>query len=212
MTDTEPVRGPDILEAADYLLSIARGADVSDEAWAVLAGDLSWSCRRVLEHVIGALAKYSASLARQSQSSIYVATIVPEGEIATVFDALISASSVLAVVVSAATPEWRARHYYGVSDRSGFAAMGIDEILVHGGDIAAGLGIAYDPPGHLCAMAVRRLFPWAPPPDGPSGAWAVLRWANGRSSLGSLPRQSDWSWHAPPLDEYAGERYLGPPL
>jgi hypothetical protein len=204
-------QGPDILGAAGYVLGTLR-QEGAEQAWSVPAGDLSWSCRRTLEHVIGALTKYAAALARQTQGTVHVPTMAPDGEMATVFDALVSASSVLAVVVSAATPEWRARHYYGISDRSGFAAMGIDEILVHGGDIAAGLGIAYDPPAHLCAIAVRRLFPWAPSPDGPSGAWAVLQWANGRSSLGPLPRQPGWSWHAAPIDDYQGERYLGPPL
>jgi hypothetical protein len=70
--------------------------------------------------------------------------------------------------------------------------MGVVETLVHAYDIAAGLGLDWRPPAELCAPALGRLFPEAPPGD-PS---AVLLWCAGREVLGGRPRQADWRWDA----------------
>jgi hypothetical protein len=69
---------------------------------------------------------------------------------------------VLAAVARASKPGVRAFHPAGMADAEGFLAMGCDEILVHTGDIAEGLGIAVAPPADLCQRVVARLFPWAP--------------------------------------------------
>jgi hypothetical protein len=90
----------------------------------------------------------------------------------------------------------------GLVDASGFAALACDELLVHTGDIAAGLGAGFDPPREACARVLGRLFPWAPPDQDP---WATLRWANGRAPLGQRPRLSpDWVAHPAPLHQWDG--------
>jgi hypothetical protein len=94
----------------------------------------------------------------------------------------------------------RAYHPAGMADRSGFCAMGADEILVHTHDIASGLALDFVPPADLCAAVVARLFPWAPSGEGP---WATLLWCNGRHPLGGHDRlDPNWGWHCAPLSEW----------
>ena len=89
-----------------------------------------------------------------------------------------------------------------MADTSGFLAMAIDEILVHGADAANGLGLAYDPPEHLARKIVDRLFPWAPTD---TDAWTALLWANGRVRLPGHPEIApNWGWQCAPLDEWDG--------
>ena len=68
----------------------------------------------------------------------------------------------LALVATASPASARGYHEGGMADTSGFLAMAIDEVIVHGADAAAGLGLAYDPPEQLARKVVDRLFPWAP--------------------------------------------------
>jgi hypothetical protein len=123
----------------------------------------------------------------------------------------VTPAAVLADVVRAAPPAARAFHPAGVADPSGFAAMGCDEILVHTGDIATGLGIGFEPPAGLCARVLARLFPWAP---GDAEPWPALQWANGRIGLPGHERQdADWYWHCAPLEEWDGtlaRRHVAP--
>jgi hypothetical protein len=89
-----------------------------------------------------------------------------------------------------------------MADAEGFVAMGCDEILVHTGDIADGLGITAAPPTDLCARVLARLFPWAPKGTDP---WPTLLWANGRAPLGDRGRlDADWYWQCAPLSEWDG--------
>jgi hypothetical protein len=83
----------------------------------------------------------------------------------------------------------------GMADPEGFAAMGCVELLVHGNDIAEGLGVTFDPPREPCARTVERLFPTAPVSDDP---WRLLLWAAGRDALPGHPRREEWRWHGAP--------------
>jgi len=89
-----------------------------------------------------------------------------------------------------------------MADPSGFAAMGCDEILIHTADIAAGLGVVFQPTADLSARIVDRLFPWAPTDI---DQWQTLLWANGRTWLPYLGHQEDnWYWQCAPLSEWDG--------
>ena len=90
-----------------------------------------------------------------------------------------------------------------MADTSGFVAMAIDEVIVHGADAVAGLGLAYDPPELLARKVVDRLFPWAP---ADTDGWTALLWANGRLPLPGQPEiRPNWSWQCAPLDEWEGD-------
>jgi uncharacterized protein (TIGR03083 family) len=117
-------------------------------------------------------------------------------------DALRSGGALLAAAVSAAEPDQRGWHPFGIADRSGFAAMGCDEALVHGADLAAGLGVTFVPPTAVCEHVVSRIFPWAPAGAEP---WAALQWANGRTALGDRQPERRWLWHCAPLTEWDGQ-------
>ncbi len=54
----------------------------------------------------------------------------------------------------------RAWHPSGLADASGWAGMAVTEILVHGHDAAAALGVELALPGQVCARTVARVFPW----------------------------------------------------
>jgi hypothetical protein len=84
-------------------------------------------------------------------------------------------------------PDLRAWHW-GPTDATGFAALGVDEVLVHTWDITRGLAVDWRPPPDLSAAVLDRLFPDAPPGD-PAD---VLLWCTGRIALPGRPRLTSW--------------------
>ena len=198
---TDLVTGGHVREAAEYMTGLLEPATSDPERWEAQAGPVTWSCRATLAHVAGCCTWYAALLARRASGEVEV----PEPDMAVgpplLLDITRSAAAVLAAVVEAADPADLAWHPWGIANRSGFAAMGADEILVHGSDIAAGFGLAYDPPQDLCEAILRRIFPWAP---GNGNPWIALQWANGRVNLGSRRADPDWRWHNAPLETWDG--------
>ena len=102
-----------------------------------------------------------------------------------------------------------ARGYHGQpTDAAGFAAMHCDEVLVHGYDIALGLGVAFEPPPDLARRVRDRLFPWTPAGD----PWTTLLWCNGRwrfrpwsgDGLVVAPTPRHVGRHAPPPGPLTG--------
>ncbi|MCH7713428.1 MAG: DinB family protein [Chloroflexi bacterium] len=195
--------GPEEVRAAAAACKKAL-SDLVDRDWSVRAGGLDWSCRQTLEHIpntqifyasqLATAAKDRLPLARGGQDKLTVAELLLTIEVN---------ASVLEHVIRAAPESTRAFHPAGMADASGFAAMGCDEILIHTADIAAGLGIDFNPPEDLCGRVLARLFPWAPTDV---GHWDSLRWANGRISLpGSGPQDENWRWHCAPLSEWDGQ-------
>lgn len=199
---TADLVGPDeVLHAVSAVAATLDARTGADGGWDDPAGGLEWSCRTTLAHVVDCLVWYGANLARRSTGLIEVPEMAPTANAAVLVDALRSAGALLAAAVAAADPGQRGFHPFGIADRSGFAAMGCDEVLVHGSDLAASLGVEFDPPLEVCSRVLRRLFPWAPADAEP---WAALRWANGRAPLGDRPPERRWLWHCAPLDEWDG--------
>jgi hypothetical protein len=166
--------------------------------WSVHAGDLAWSCRETLLHAADFW--YAMALASQSRAWLppmlaWRAGLTPEEGLA----AHDAAAVLLAAVIRGVPPE--ARGYHGqLTDAEGFAARHCDEVLVHGYDIALGLGVAFAPPPDLARRGRARLFPWAP-----AGApWTTLLGCNGRVALPDYERLTAWSWHPAPLSAWDG--------
>jgi uncharacterized protein (TIGR03083 family) len=197
----------DLVTVDDVLVAVTAVAGMLDEPaadaarWDRRAGDLDWPCRDTLAHVANCVTWYAANLARRSTRIVGVGEMSPSASPPDLVDALRSGGALLAAAVKAAEPGDRGCHPFGIADRSGFAAMGCDEVIVHGADLAAGLGIEFHPPREVCEHVVRRLFPWAPAAAEP---WAALRWANGRAPLGERPPERRWLWQCAPLDEWDG--------
>lgn len=164
----------------------------ADADWSVLAPDLEWSCWKTGVHIADDLVFYASQIIDQPEDGYVPFEVTmdsganPEGLLRTI----VVCGTILERTVAAALPGDRGYHVYGRSDAEGFAAMGVVETLVHTYDIARGLELDWLPPARLCAPALARLFPVAPPGD-PS---AVLLWCTGRIALGGRPRQASWRW------------------
>jgi len=183
-----------------------RGAlsDLVDLDWSTRAGELDWSCRQTLEHIPMTNLFYASQLALTAEARLPRAS--GGGDQLSIAELVLSVevnAAILEHVVRAAPESARAFHPAGMADRSGFAAMGCDEILIHTADIAVGFEIDFKPPEDLCGRVLARLFPWAPTG---AGHWESLLWANGRIPLaGSGPQDTNWRWHCAPLSEWDGQ-------
>jgi hypothetical protein len=111
----------------------------------------------------------------------------------------LAGSAILAAVVRSASPEARAYHPTGNADPAGFAAMGCAEVLVHGEDVARGLGLTLDPPREVCARTVARLFPHLGDVSD-LDPWTALLWATDRVEVPGRQRQKGWRWQGAPLE------------
>jgi hypothetical protein len=161
--------------------------------WSVLAPDLEWSCWKTGVHIADCLVFYASQIIDQPAEGYvpFEITMLDEAKPEGLLRAIVVGGVILERTVAGASPDDRGFHNYGTSDAEGFAAMGVVETLVHGYDIALGLGLDWRPPADLCEPVLARLFPDAPPGD-PS---AVLLWCAGRTELGDRPRRTgDWQW------------------
>jgi hypothetical protein len=105
-----------------------------------------------------------------------------------VLQVLDACRGMLSALASTRSPDVRGWHPYGVSDPDGFAAMGTVEVLLHVYDVAAPLGLRWDPDPAVVRRALERLFPQAP--DG-AEPWPTLLRLTGRDP--SAPLDS-WTW------------------
>lgn len=198
-----PVHPSDVTLAATSTAEALRPA--IDRDWEISAGDLTWSCRRTLDHILDALAHYCAHLASRAETRLpFTRDGAPGATVEQLLVAMPAQAAVLARVAEASPLEARGFHSAGMADAEGFLAMGCDEVLVHGWDVASGLGVPFAPPEDVCTRVGDRLFPWRPTNVEP---WKSLLWCNGRIALDDRARQGgDWWWQCAPLDEWDGTR------
>jgi hypothetical protein len=191
-------------------LAVASLGSASLEAWSNPAGSLEWDRWETVEHIADDLFAYATQLTPATPEGGYVPMAMTstrpdgaksalhvdrEGGPAALLQAVEACGALLVAMVTTSSPDTRAWHPYGTSDPEGFAAMGVAEVLLHGYDVALGLGVPWDPPADLCRRVRDRLFPDAPTDAQP---WAALLWASGRGDLPDRPRLDDWRWYAEP--------------
>ena len=194
----------DDLRLAAAHLRGALAPAVAGRDWSQPARPTDWTCRDVLDHLCNSLCGYAASLAnrRTERRLHHPRDGDPGASPGELLELVVEFAGLLAAVAEGASPGERALHPAGMADRDGFVAMGCDELLVHGSDIAGSFGLAFEPPPGLAGRVVARLFPWAP---APGDRWGVLMWANGRAALdGEGQLAADWWWHCAPLAEWDG--------
>jgi hypothetical protein len=155
-----------------------------DLDWAAPAGTLSWSRRDTAVHIAHDLLAYAGQVAARPDGAylpmdLTVRDSAGPAEIVTVVDA---AGTLLIRAVAAAAPGDRGWHW-GPADPSGFAALGMNELLNHAYDITG-----RRPPPDLAAAVLARLFPDAPDGD-PAD---VLLWCTGRIALPGRERRTGW--------------------
>lgn len=196
----------DITRSADIARTVLEPAVDAD--WSAPAGDLTWSCRRTLDHIVDTLLHYGACVATQAtERRAPIRNGDPEASVPELLAQLDASARMLKLICAGSPPPGRAFHPSGLSDADGFRAMACSEILTHADDIARRLGLVIRPPDDLCGRIMDRVFPWAPDADECPDRWAALRWCCGRTALPTRPRLDDrWWWHAAPLAEWSGTR------
>jgi hypothetical protein len=141
-------------------------------------------------------AKYAFYLS--SRSTRYVAVTVLPAVDATRqerLEAIGGCAAALAGVAAAAPPDAFGFHISGMRNAPQFLAMACEELLVHGYDVACGLGLPYEPPEELCRLVIEQFHPGQ---DDQRPVWPLLLWLNGRRH----PAVAGWG-QAPKLDEYS---------
>ena len=200
---------PEDLQASCEL-ALAHLTPLTHRDWSVRAGDLEWSCRRTLDHIVDTMVLYASYLASQATARLQP---LRNGNDAIGIDELLTqfrcSAAILVRVAQGSPAGTRAFHPSGMSDAPGFLAMGCSEILTHTEDILQGFGVPWspEPDTDLCDAIITRVFPWAPDAAEEPDRWQVVRWACGRTALPTHERlDENWWWHAAPLSEWDGTR------
>lgn len=167
---------------------------LTDRSWNTRAGELEWTCHQTAAHIASDLLRYAAQLAGQTDDAYlrFEVTVSDDEPPAELLRIIHGCGHALAAVVDRSLADVRAWHW-GQTDASGFAAMGIGELLVHTYDITHGLGQAWWPPRDLAQMVVSRLHDEVPAVDDPS---ALLLWSTGRIDIDGLHHVDGWVWRA----------------
>lgn len=195
------VTADDLDAALSHVLETVRPA--ADRDWSVPAGSLEWDCWHTAEHIGDGLLSYAGQLVIRPDGR-YVRFLLNADKEATPAEVLEVAETggrILASTLRTSPPDTRACHPSGISDLDGFAAMGCLEALVHGEDIARGLGLALDPPRDTCTRVLARLFPDEAGELEGLDSWDAMLWCAGRTALPDRPRRDRWRWRGVPLGE-----------
>lgn len=173
---------------------------VTDRDWSVRAGTLEWDCWHTAEHIGDCLLSYAWQLAVQPTTRYVraVASAEKDASPAEVLEFAVTGGRVLAAMVRTSPAHVRAYHPGGMSDPEGFAALGCNEALLHGNDIALGFGLSLEPPRDVCRRVFARLYPQAPSGPIDVDPWTSLLWIGGRIELPGHP-QPHWRPHPAPL-------------
>ncbi|MFD6415097.1 maleylpyruvate isomerase N-terminal domain-containing protein [Streptomyces sp. NPDC060194] len=214
LRDSDAERAPVAPDDVDVAvgLAVALLEDVPDDAWDAPAGTLEWTCWETVEHLADDLFAYAAQLGprtppRDAEVPFVWEARRPGGPAnavhadraagpAGLLQVLEACGALLVAMTRTTPPAVRSHHGYGASDPEGFAAMGVVETLVHAHDIAAGLGLPWEPPADLVARSLDRLFPDVPRAE--AAPWPALLWATGRGDLPGRARRTSWRWYGTP--------------
>ena len=198
---TADASGAEIEEATASSAALLAGADTS--AWPMEVPGIGWSVSQTVAHMAEGCLWYAIDL---TAGGVDLPTVVhrvkAEREPAELLATLRTYATILRYVVDSVPDTQRGYHPFGMADRSGFAAMACDELLVHTYDAALALSLDFTPPPGLAQSTLLRLFPWTT--DCQDSPWQCLLWANGRIALPGRERLSTWRWHCAPLAEWDG--------
>jgi uncharacterized protein (TIGR03083 family) len=189
--------GPAIVSAASESLTMMLRT-LDEQAWDRPAAEVGWTCRATMEHVGGVFAHYAGQVA-SNPADHYVAFGFDLWRADThdkLVEAIETAGQLLQATVQVAPQSSRSWHPQGQFTRNGFAAIAACEALVHGHDIATGLGSSWLPDDALSGAALAALFPDALVHAEHHAPNELLLWATGRLSLPGLPRTESWNYCA----------------
>jgi hypothetical protein len=187
---------------ADAIGSLAHELDtllhgISADEWQAPAASVGWTCWRTAEHIAGDFAHYAAQVIGQPRDH-YVKFGFDTSRAETpeeLREIVFVAGGLLAASVRTASISSLGWHPHGFFTPAGFAAIGAAEGIVHGHDIAAGLGIDWSPGPELCARVLSAVFPDAGLPAGSSALEALLA-ETGRDERPAQGSPRPWNYTA----------------
>lgn len=196
-TSRAPVTADDLDLAITGALAALRAR--LDRYWSVPAGGVRWSCGRTSVHIADDLVAYAAQLAARVPTGYLPFHLTPSRGTAPagLLNLIEATGALLGTAVRTAPIDARGYHPWGMADAEGFAALGAAEVILHSHDIAAGLGVPYQPDLALCVRITARLFRDLP---GHADPWTLLLWATGRADLPGHNRVRRWRWWPAPYD------------
>jgi hypothetical protein len=134
--------------------------------WSVPAGSLEWSCLFTADHTIDCVFSYALFLGSRKQDTypnFGELHALPDATPADMIDGLRAVNAMLSGVIAIAPPDATANIFGGLPTVGGpadFAARGADELILHGHDVCAGLGLALDPPADVCRRLLDHTATW----------------------------------------------------
>jgi hypothetical protein len=184
----------DLVTLADCVGEAWRAGAGGD--WSVRAGTLAWSCARTADHAVDAVLAVAFFLASRRTDGYpewgwTVPTTAENGRPDLAGEAIATVGHVLSAVVADAPPGTRAviwrQPRVEVRGPEDFPARGGLELVLHGHDVCAGLGVPLRPPAAAIARLIEhsRGWPhwqapgWRPVATG-DDPWAGLLAAAGR--------------------------------
>ena len=194
------VEAEDVLAAAAVCLDLLES--VRDADWSGPVPGLDFTVAGVVAHAANGPLWYAFDLwSGPSDDAALDLKVRTDATNSALIASMRGAAQVCAASIAAAPADLRGFHPAGAADRTGFAAMACDEMLVHTDDAARGLGLRLEPDPDLAGRVLARLFPWQQPGPDP---WQTLLWANGRVDIPGKLRQASWRWHCAPLADWDG--------
>jgi hypothetical protein len=191
MTDQFDVEDLDVL--GRYVVD-AWGSAV-DRDWSVPAGTLEWTCWTTADHTVDCVFSYALFLASRRQDSY-----PPFGELhalesaspADLVQGLHAVTTMLSAIIRTSAPDTRAvllQHPPTTGGLDDFAARGALEMVLHGHDVSAGLGVAFDPPPDVCARLLDQSATWGvlSDVDRTDDPWSDLLERSGRARVARPP-------------------------
>jgi predicted RNA-binding Zn-ribbon protein involved in translation (DUF1610 family) len=152
------------VDAQDLERAIRTMGDVleplSARDWSVPAGTLDRTCRETLAHLGHELLAYATNVAGRPQDSYLTPELVTLDDlpVSAMLPAVETCGGLLVTALLAATPNlptWHSRP----NDVSGFAALGVAEVVLHTYDITRGLKVNWWPPAKFSTRILARLAP-----------------------------------------------------
>jgi hypothetical protein len=162
--DMHSMDGRDVEQAVAEMIRVLTPYESAN--WLCRAGTLDWSCWTTAAHVAHDLLAYAGQLAARPDDAYLPFDLMVRDDASPrdLLRIVTGCGRLLSNALALSEPTARAWHW-GPTDPSGFAALGVNETLMHTYDITQGLGISWHPPESLCRAVLTRLFPDAPAGD-----------------------------------------------
>jgi Mycothiol maleylpyruvate isomerase N-terminal domain len=190
--------GTDRLVAlADRLCEVVGAGSATD--WQRTAGDLDWTVRRTVGHLVDALTWNALQLAAGTGRHLRVDCLPQTGATpAELLEAVRAAARLLRAAIDSSGPEHRSWHQFGFTDPAGVLAVGLAELLIHGEDVTRGLSLGWNPDLDIVVAVQERLMPQAVSDHDP---WTSLLAAHGRTVGDATVVAAAWTWDMTPAGD-----------